>query len=55
MERLRALRKARSGTDVQDLTTEQISSIQARIEEMKERGEALRELALPTSHDSGCR
>ncbi|MFE5514023.1 MobF family relaxase [Streptomyces sp. NPDC056529] len=43
MERLRALRKARSGTDVQDLTTEQISSIQTRIEEMKRRGQALRE------------
>ncbi|MFF5638278.1 MobF family relaxase [Streptomyces sp. NPDC012825] len=43
MERLRALRKARSGTDVQDLTAEQISSIQTRIEEMKRRGEALRE------------
>ncbi|MYV70932.1 hypothetical protein GT043_34355 [Streptomyces sp. SID2131] len=43
MKRLRALKKARSGTGVQGLTAEQISSIQVRIEEMKRRGEALRE------------
>ncbi|MEV7676705.1 hypothetical protein [Streptomyces sp. NPDC088752] len=43
MEKLRALKKARAETGVQDLTAEQISSIQVRIEEMKERGKALRE------------
>ncbi|MFF5639748.1 hypothetical protein [Streptomyces sp. NPDC012825] len=43
MERLRALRKERAKTGGQDLTAEQISSIQIRIEEMKKRGEALRE------------
>ncbi|MGA4980286.1 hypothetical protein [Streptomyces cinereoruber] len=42
MERLRALRKERARAGVQDLTVEQISSIQIRIEEMKRRGEALR-------------
>ncbi|MFE0776791.1 MobF family relaxase [Streptomyces sp. NPDC058861] len=42
MERLRALQKVRAKTGAQDLTTEQISSIHARIEEMKARGEALR-------------
>ncbi|MFJ3505390.1 MobF family relaxase [Streptomyces sp. NPDC090135] len=43
MERLRVPQKARARTGAQDLTAEQISSIQARIEEMKRRGEALRE------------
>ncbi|MEW1906217.1 hypothetical protein [Streptomyces sp. NPDC086147] len=43
MERLRALQKTRAETGGQDLTAEQISSIQTRIEEMKKRGEALRE------------
>ncbi|MFE5512358.1 hypothetical protein ACFQ9J_17430 [Streptomyces sp. NPDC056529] len=43
MERLRALQRARAETGAQDLTTEQISSIQNRIEEMKRRGQALRE------------
>ncbi|MYV70261.1 hypothetical protein GT043_30825 [Streptomyces sp. SID2131] len=47
MERLRALQKARAKTGVQDLTAEQISSIQTRVEEMKARGEALRELPFP--------
>ncbi|MFC7934047.1 MobF family relaxase [Streptomyces cinereoruber] len=47
MERLRALQKARAETGAQDLTTEQISSIQVRIEEMKARGKALRERYAP--------
>ncbi|MFF5391824.1 hypothetical protein ACFY5H_26290 [Streptomyces sp. NPDC013012] len=47
MERLRALQRARAETDAQDLTTEQINSIQARIEEMKERGKALRQRYAP--------
>ncbi|WP_435206932.1 MobF family relaxase [Streptomyces sp. bgisy104] len=47
MERLRALQKVRAETGAQDLTTEQINSIQARIEEMKARGKALRERYAP--------
>ncbi|MFZ4302279.1 hypothetical protein ACOZE3_30770 [Streptomyces cinereoruber] len=47
MERLWALQKARAETGAQDLTTEQVNSIQARIEEMKHRAKALRERYAP--------
>ncbi|MFC8494018.1 hypothetical protein ACFUJU_25100 [Streptomyces sp. NPDC057235] len=39
--------RGRAETDAQDLTTEQINSIQTRIEEMKERGKALRQRYTP--------
>ncbi|MEU0405468.1 hypothetical protein ABZ318_35740 [Streptomyces sp. NPDC006197] len=43
MERLRAFQETRAGKGTEDLTAEQISNIQARIEEMTTRGKTLRE------------